>query len=122
MYNIVLVACGGAIGATLRYLSINIFKFFYPNFPLSTLFVNITGSFFIGLLMSFLYNNEASQNFIKYFFIIGLLGSFTTFSTFSYEIIDLFNNKKIILPTVYICISVSTCIFFCFIGYNINKI
>ena len=95
----VLVACGGAIGATLRYFSTNIFKFIYPNFPLSTLFVNIAGSFFIGLL-----------------------GSFTTFSTFSYEIIELFNNKKIILPTFYICISVSTCIFFCFIGYNINKI
>ena len=47
----ILVACGGAIGATLRYLSTNIFKFFYPNFPLSTLFVNITGSFFIGLLI-----------------------------------------------------------------------
>ena len=118
----VLVACGGAIGATIRYLSTNIFKFISPNFPLSTLFVNIAGSFFIGLLMSFLHNNETSQNFIKYFIVIGLLGSFTTFSTFSYEIIELFNNKKIILPTFYICISVSTCIFFCFIGYNINKI
>ena len=118
----VLVACGGAIGATLRYFSTNIFKFISPNFPLSTLFVNIAGSFFIGLLMSFLHNNETSQNFIKYFIVIGLLGSFTTFSTFSYEIIELFNNKKIILPTFYICISVSTCIFFCFIGYSINKI
>ena len=122
MYNLALVAFGGAIGATLRYFSTNIFKFIYPNFPLSTLFVNIAGSFFIGLLMSFLHNNETSQNFIKYFIVIGLLGSFTTFSTFSYEIIELFNNKKIILPTFYICISVSTCIFFCFIGYNINKI
>ena len=118
----VLVACGGAIGATLRYFSTNIFKFIYPNFPLSTLIVNILGSFFIGLLMSFLHNNEISQNFIKYFIFIWLIGSFTTFSTFSYEIIELFNNKKIILPTFYICISVSTCIFFCFIGYNINKI
>ena len=118
----VLVACGGALGATLRYLSTNIFRFIYPNFPLSTLFVNIIGSLLIGVLMSFLQNNETSQNFIKYFIIIGLLGSFTTFSTFSYEIIELFNNKKIILPTFYICISVSTCIFFCFIGYNINKI
>ena len=72
--------------------------------------------------MSFLHNNETSQNFIKYFIVIGLLGSFTTFSTFSYEIIELFNNKKIILPIFYICISVSTCIFFCFIGYSINKI
>ena len=122
MYNFVLVACGGAIGTTLRYFISNFFKFFYPNVPLSTLFVNIAGSFFIGLLMSFLHNSETSQNFIKYFIIIGLLGSFTTFSTFSYEIIELFNNKKIILPTFYICISVSTCIFFCFIGYNINKI
>ena len=117
-----LVACGGAIGAALRHFSANFFKFIYPNFPLSTLFVNIAGSFFIGLLMSVLNNNEASQNFIKYFIVIGLLGSFTTFSTFSYEIIELFNNNKIILPTIYICLSVSTCIFFCFIGYNINKI
>ena len=117
-----MVAFGGALGASLRFISSNLFKSIFPNFPFSTLFVNVTGSFAIGLLMSYLESNNASQNFIKYFLIIGLLGSYTTFSTFSFETIDLFNSKKIILSFFYISISVFSCLLFAFIGYNISKL
>ena len=117
-----MVASGGAIGASLRYLNSNLLKYFYPNFPINTLFVNIFGSFLIGLLMSYLENRSYSENFIRYFIIIGLLGSYTTFSTFSFEVIDLFNNRKFFVSLIYVLLSVSSCLFFAFIGFNINKI
>jgi len=117
-----LVATGGALGASLRYFIINIIRYLYPNLPLGTLFVNILGSFLIGFLMNYLENKNVSDVFIRYFIIIGILGSFTTFSTFSFDVIELLNNKKIFISLSYILISVSTCLFFTYIGYNFNKI
>lgn len=122
MTNFIWVAFGGAFGASLRFFSTNLIKAFYPNFPFGTLFVNILGSFIIGLLMSYLENKNISESFIRYFLIIGLLGSYTTFSTFSFDTVDLINNHKFLLSFFYILLSVSSCILFAFLGYNINKI
>ena len=72
--------------------------------------------------MSKLENKLISENFIRYFLIIGVLGSYTTFSTFSYEVIDLINNKKFLFSIFYILFSVFTCLFAALLGYNINKI
>ena len=122
MSNLIWVAAGGAIGACLRYLSSITIKFIYPSFHFGTLFVNVLGSFIIGLLMNYLENRNVPENFIRYFIIIGLLGSYTTFSAFSFEVIDLLNNRKIFISLIYILLSVSSCLFFAFLGYNINKI
>ena len=122
MINIILVALGGAIGASLRFFTSNLFKYIYPNLPLGTFVVNVLGSFLIGLLMNFLENKIISENFIRYFLIIGVLGSYTTFSAFSYEIVDLFNNKKFIISFFYILFSVGSCLLAALIGYNFNKI
>ena len=73
-------------------------------------------------LMNYLENRNVPENFIRYFIIIGLLGSYTTFSAFSFEVIDLLNNRKIFISFIYILLSVSSCLFFAFLGYNINKI
>ena len=116
------MALGGAIGASLRFFTSNLFKYIYPNLPLGTFVVNVLGSFLIGLLMNFLENKIISENFIRYFLIIGVLGSYTTFSAFSYEIVDLFNNKKFIISFFYILFSVGSCLLAALIGYNFNKI
>ena len=122
MSNLIWIAAGGAIGASLRYLSSISIKFIYPNFFFGTLFVNVLGSFIIGFLMNYLENRNIPENFIHYFIIIGLLGSYTTFSAFSFEVIDLLDNRKILISLIYILLSVSSCLFFAFLGYNINKI
>ena len=122
MINLFYVASGGSIGAVLRYLTSNLFRFYFPNFPFGTLFVNFIGSFLIGILASNLENNDTSYLFIRYFLIIGVLGSFTTFSTFSLETIQLINDKKIIFSLIYIFLSISLCIVGAFFGLNINKI
>ena len=122
MINLFYVASGGSIGAVFRYLTSNFFKYYFPNFPIGTLFVNFIGSFLIGILASNLENKGTSYLFIRYFLIIGILGSFTTFSTFSLEAIQLINDKKLFFLFIYIFLSISLCIFGAFFGFNINKI
>jgi len=116
------VASGGAVGALLRYLTSNFYRYYFPNFPIGTLFINFIGSFLIGILASSFEAEGPSSVFIKYFVIIGILGSFTTFSAFSLETIQLINDKKILLSFFYIFLSIFLCIFGAFVGFNINKI
>ena len=120
--NIILVAFGGAFGAILRYSVSYIFKFYLVNGVYATLLVNILGSFLIGYIISSAYVKNISQDFLKYFIILGFLGSFTTFSAFSYEAIDLFISKKFFLFVFYIFMSVIVCITATYIGILINKI
>ena len=63
-----------------------------------------------------------SSDFIKFFFIIGVLGSFTTFSTFSIESVDLLLSKKFVQAFSYMFLSLSLCLLFTFFGLNINKL
>ena len=122
MINFFWVAAGGALGASLRFISSSFFNLFYPNLPIGTFFVNVLGSFIIGLLINTLEMRNSSEIFIKYFLIIGVLGSYTTFSAFSYEVIELYNNKKFLLSIIYILASVFSCIVAAYAGYTINKV
>ena len=117
-----LIASGGALGACLRYILSNVIKFINPTIPAGTFIVNILGCFLIGILMNNLETKNVSENFIRNFLIIGFLGSFTTFSTFSFEIVNLINNQKFFISLFYIILSVCTCVLFAFFGYNLNKI
>ena len=124
MSNFFLVALGGSIGASTRYVFYLISKNLLStsNLFINTLVVNIIGSFLIGYLIVLLEKKSLSQDFIKYFFIIGVLGSFTTFSAFSLETIDLIVNKKILIAFIYIFSSLFLCLLFTFIGLNFNKL
>ena len=124
MSNFLLVAFGGSIGASTRYFFYLVSKnLFSPNYIfINTLIINIIGSFLIGYLIFLLENKSFSQDFLKYFFIIGILGSFTTFSAFSFEAIDLLVNKKFLIAFFYIFLSLFLCLIFTFLGLNFNKL
>ena len=124
MINFLFVAIGGSIGASLRYLAYLFFKnYLVSNYLfLSTLFVNIVGSLLIGYAIMLMETKNLSEDFIRYFLIIGVLGSFTTFSTFSIESVDLILTKKYFNAFSYMLLSLSLCLLFTFIGLNFNKI
>ena len=124
MLNFLFVAIGGSIGASLRYFAYLFFKnYLLSNYLfLSTLIVNIVGSFLIGYAIMLMETKNLSEDFIRYFLIIGVLGSFTTFSTFSIESVDLLLSKKFFTAFSYMFLSLSLCLLFTFIGLNFNKI
>ncbi|MFY8107427.1 MAG: fluoride efflux transporter CrcB [Bacteroidia bacterium] len=105
MKQLAFVAIGGMIGASLRYLISLLTKSFYEgDFPFATLFINVLGCFFIGLIYSN-FNQNNSFEWIKPLLITGVLGGFTTFSAFSYEGIQLFQSQKLMAAIIYIVLS-----------------
>ena len=122
MVNLILVATGGAVGAVLRYLLTIISKNLFVSSIYGTISVNIIGSFLIGYFITSNFGNNLSENFIKFFLIIGLLGSFTTFSAFSYEVLDLINSKKYISSFTYIFISILICIISAYLGALLSRL
>ena len=84
--SVLVVAAGGALGAVLRYvLSGWAQELGGPRFPWGTLAVNVIGSFALGFLMAALLEHATTSPATRAFWTIGVLGAFTTFSTFSYE-------------------------------------
>jgi CrcB protein len=99
------VALGGAIGATLRFLTgIGILRLVGPGFPLTVLGVNVLGSFFMGLFVVFATQRGVTQ--LNPFVLTGLLGGFTTFSAFSLEAVQLFERGAMGQALAYVVISV----------------
>ena len=121
MLNIIFVATGGAAGAILRFILTNFSKTLFTSSIYGTLTVNIIGCFLIGYLVTSDFSKNINENFVKFFLIIGLLGSFTTFSAFSYEVVNLIISKKILIAFIYISISIFVCILFAYFGMLINK-
>lgn len=88
--QVIAVFAGGGIGATARYwLSGAVYKYLGADFPYGTLLVNVLGCFLIGFLMSVFEERFIIQPNLRLFLTIGILGGFTTFSTFSFETIAL---------------------------------
>lgn len=93
MKTLFFIALGGMVGATSRHgVSVLCARLFGHGFPIATLAVNILGSFMMGYLVGYgLHHDGISQN-AKLFLMVGCLGSFTTFSTFSLDFVTLFQR------------------------------
>jgi CrcB protein len=89
MNTLLLVGAGGAVGSVLRYaMTVGIQRVAGSNFPWGTVIVNVLGSFAIGLLYVWLV--ERGENAaLRALLMVGLLGGFTTFSSFSLETVTL---------------------------------
>lgn len=78
-------------------------------FPLGTLCVNVIGSFLIGIGVGYL-GGQVSSHWMKFLFIIGFCGGFTTFSTFSYDVLILLKNGNYLHFAIYVLISFLICL------------
>lgn len=108
MYLTGLVFLGGGLGSALRYgVSIATLRLFGAGFPVATLAVNVLGSLLMGLLAGyFAFRGEAIQAW-RLFFTTGVLGGFTTFSTFSLETILLHERGQTMLSLAYVGLSLA---------------
>ncbi|MEX1024761.1 MAG: fluoride efflux transporter CrcB [Planctomycetota bacterium] len=96
------VAAGGALGAVARFgVAACVGPCPPATFPWSTLFVNVVGCFAIGLLLAFAEGARFGDQ-ARAFLVTGLIGSFTTFSTFGFESIALFERGRVGLALVYV--------------------
>ena len=123
MKNYFLVFVGGGIGATLRYwLSGIIPRYAGTDFPYGILTINVLGCFLIGFFMSSLEERFMITPSLRILLTIGILGGFTTFSTFSYETISLLRDAEIFKASLYISSSVVICLVGTYIGSAIGKL
>lgn len=104
------VALGGAFGASTRYLLTNVPLLVGLEFPVGTFLVNILGSFAIGVIAGVATRSRLLSHNATLFLKVGICGGFTTFSTFSLEIFELFSQQKYITASVYMLISVVGCV------------
>lgn len=101
------VAAGGAIGAVGRYLVVSLAgTVFGLGFPYGTIIVNVVGSFMLGVLVEAGALVWSPSPELRAMLVVGVLGAFTTFSTFSLDVVVLFERKAYVPAAIYLAVSV----------------
>jgi CrcB protein len=120
--NLALVFLGGGLGAAARYvLQGLVYRFLPATFPFGTFAVNIIGSFLIGFLMAALEGRFLVTPALRVFLAIGVLGGFTTFSSFSYETLMLLREGSYALGAINILATVVLCLSATWMGLVLGK-
>ena len=121
MLSFIFVAFGGALGALFRYGLVNLVSLCSSStFPYGTMAVNLLGSLIMGILYGIAEASELSRN-VKLFLFVGMLGSFTTFSTFSLESFKLLREGEygFLFWNVFLSVFLGICLVF--VGYFISR-
>jgi len=106
MLKLAFIAGGGALGALLRYgAAAGVQRFGGSAFPIGTLAVNLIGCLAIGLLGGFFAGPQLVREELRLGLLIGLLGAFTTFSTFGWETVQLANSGQFTLAAANVLLS-----------------
>lgn len=108
---------GGAVGAVLRYgISSGLYSWFGRSFPYGTLVVNVIGSLAIGLLSILLVEKFDVSHEVRLGLVVGVLGALTTFSTFSWDTLDLMQQGLMQKAFVNVLLNVVVCITAAWLG------
>lgn len=122
MFQVLLVACGGAIGSVLRYyVGLWGVRLAGPAFPWGTLTVNVVGSFIIGVFAEVIARKFGGSNDLRLLLMTGLVGGFTTFSAFSLDTIALIERGNVGLALLYVFVSVGVSLATVFAGLSVAR-
>ncbi len=111
MVRVLAIAGGGALGAVLRYwVSSGTHALLGRGFPYGTLVVNVLGSFAIGFLFVFFLERMTLSGEWRAGILVGVLGAFTTFSTFSIETLNLLEEGAHLKASLNVALSVALCL------------
>jgi len=120
--TIVLIAVAGAFGAVSRYgTALGVYSIFGRGFPYGTLFVNVAGSFLMGILSIMLLDRFNVGPEWRAAILVGFLGSFTTFSTFSIETLNLLEQGDFSRALLNMALSLSLCIMAVWLGVSVGR-
>ncbi len=101
------VGAGGALGAMARHgVSRAAMHWMGPNFPWGTLSANVIGSFAMGVIIAWLARHEPEPSALRAFLTVGVLGAFTTFSTFALDAVSLAKDRSLTIAGIYVAASV----------------
>lgn len=105
--RILSIGVGGFLGAIARYLlSKGVERYFKGAFPLGTLIVNLIGCFFLGFILTVTLRKGLIHPDLRLAITTGFIGAFTTFSTFTYETLTLFEGTNSLLALGNVVVSV----------------
>ena len=120
LYTLIQGAAGGALGASGRYLTgVGMTALMGRSYPWGTLTVNVVGSFLMGVLVVTLANLSATR--FAPFLAIGVLGGFTTFSSFSLDAVTLYERGEVALAAGYVAASLILSIAALFAGLFLTR-
>jgi CrcB protein len=122
MMQWLMIAIGGALGSMARYAAVGyLTPLFAFRFPIGTFIVNISGSFLIGIAYVLLVEKEVLSNEWRLFFITGILGGYTTFSAFSLEMLQMWQQGQVVQSIFYATSSVALGLFFAYLGMQLTQ-
>lgn len=122
MKMMLVIAAGGALGAVARHLVNNqVTAWFGDKFPWGILTINVAGSFAMGILVGALELAWSPPQEVRAFIVVGFLGAFTTFSSFSLQVALLYERGQMALAGLYIAASVVLAVGGLFAGLALVK-
>lgn len=122
MSQILAIAAGGAVGAVLRFLMSNgIYGLLGRGFPYGTLAVNVLGSLLMGFLYILFLERVTTGPELRAALLVGLLGAFTTFSTFSIETLNLIEQADYMKALLNMVASVAACVLAAWLGLTLGR-
>jgi fluoride exporter len=122
MKTLLLVALGGALGASCRYgVGVAATHLGSGHFPWGTFSVNIIGSFILGVLVAMMTFSWSPSPELRAFVVVGVLGGFTTFSAFSLDVVLLIERGRLTLAALYLIGTVAISVAGLFAGLRLTR-
>lgn len=122
MQQLLAIAIGGAVGAVLRFtVSTSVHRVMGKDFPYGTLTVNVLGSLLMGFFFIMLVERQISSIELRSGLLFGVLGAFTTFSSFSFETLALLESGDWGKALINVFMSVTLCLLATWVGLGIGR-